>query len=519
MTRSGLIVETPREGRSGGEGEPVAGQGGVMGTGEGVVGRVLARVSREVGEDRFRRYFDPTTRVRVDGRVVDVSAASGFVADLLTRRLSEPLRRAASEELGEQGVEVRIHVEAPAVAEDSAPAAAARAAEGPSRRAETKPAGRGGVGPSRALRLRLDDFVVGESNRVAFGAAVRVGEGTYDLPGPLFLHGPCGVGKTHLLQGTALRFLERRPGAVVRYTTAEAFTNEYITAIRAGSMAAFRRSYRTVDLLCLDDVHFLSNKESTQRELLHTFDAAGLSRGRVVLASDEHPRAIASLSDQLASRFVAGAVIRVEPPEAGLRERLVRHVAARRGLSIEDGAVTLIAERAGAEGGPWAGGSVRDLEGCVARVEASALVMPELCPSGSIGLALARRALGLCESPGAGVPRPRRPIPLGHLVAEVCGALNVPAAEFTGRGRHKTVVLARELAVYLARRMTTQSFPEIARAFGRTNHSTALTAYQRFEKKVAAGEPAPGDLPPGLSGLTMGELAERVARRAVRSDE
>jgi chromosomal replication initiator protein len=177
--------------------------------------------------------------------------------------------------------------------------------------------------PRPTLQHRLDDFVVGLSNRLAYAGATRMAD--EDGPcAPLFVHGPSGVGKTHLLQGLAARFTERRPGAVVRYISAEAFTNEFITAVRAGKIDAFRKLYRKVDLLCIDDVHFFSNKDATQSELLFTLDAVGLEGSRLALASDEHPREIQKLSERLLSRFLAGAVVRVDTPDPALREKLVK---------------------------------------------------------------------------------------------------------------------------------------------------------------------------------------------------
>src|SRR5262249_7964579 len=156
----------------------------------------------------------------------------------------------------------------------------------------------------------------------------------------------CGLGKTHLLQGVARRLQEVRPSAVVRYTTGEAFTNEYIAAVRAGSgkCEQFRRAYRGVGLLCIDDVHFLANKQATQGELLHTFDAIDLSGARVALASDEHPRMVRSFSEALVSRFMSGAVVKLDFPERELRERMILAIAGRRGHTIDPAGVRLLAD-------------------------------------------------------------------------------------------------------------------------------------------------------------------------------
>ncbi|MEX2217487.1 MAG: DnaA/Hda family protein, partial [Phycisphaerales bacterium] len=369
------------------------------------------------------------------------------------------------------------------------------------------------------LRYRLHDYMVGDANRLAFGAAERLADpATPRTFSPLFIHGGCGLGKTHLLQGTAQRYREARPSAVVRYMTAEAFTNEYIGAIRSDRLDAFRKAYRSVELLCLDDVQFLSNKTATQAELLHTFDAIDLSGAKVALASDEHPRHVRKLSDALVSRFMSGMVVRLDPPEPALRERIVAHLAARRGMALEPAAVRLIASHHASRDG-----SVRDLEGVLVRLDALARLLPEsggANEGGAIGLLLVRKCLGLQEAEAGG--RLRRPVRMEAIIEEVCRTLHIEIGDFVGRGRHKRVVLARAVTTCLARALTTHSYPEIARAMGRPNHSTVITACQRITRQIERGE----SLPPGdwsATGLApdmpIGALCEQVRRDILRLPE
>lgn len=473
---------------------------------------ILARVFAEVGAERYARFFDDQARIRVAPGHLDVTVASGFAAQMLDRKFGDVLRRAASDsaacpERPGSPVEVRFRVDGGAFGRRDRSAAASPGAAP----ARNRPAPRPGRNPAHAApRHRLEHFVVGECNRLAFSAAEEFCRaGTAQRHPPLFIHGPCGVGKTHLLHGIASRWLERGNGAV-RCTTAEAFTNEFITAVRSNRIDAFRKSYRAVEVLCIDDVHFLSAKQGTQTELLHTFDALDMGGARVVLASDEHPRAIQKLSDSLASRFMAGMVVLVEEPEPALRERIIRALAAKRGLPIEDGAARLIASW---QGGPSGGGSVRDLEGLVTRVEAvSRLLAPAGAPA-AIDLQSVRRALGLGTT---GQVRPRlgarRPIRVDAIAAEVCRTLGVEYSDMCGRGRHARVVVARALTVWLSRRLTTMSFPEIARAMGRPNHSSVITSYRRIEGQLAA-DGVPG---PDLGGLSLRDLASQLESRLVR---
>jgi chromosomal replication initiator protein len=327
------------------------------------------------------------------------------------------------------------------------------------------------------------------------------------------------------LQGVVSRFLERNPGANVRYITAEAFTNDYISAVKNNRIDQFRKMYRRVDLLCIDDVHFLSNKEGTQNELLHTFDAIGMEGSRLVLASDEHPREIQKLSDRLRSRFMSGVVVRIEPPDGELRERLVRHLARRRSMVLEDAAVQLIAERSARSMGTLGGfgGSVREIDGLLIQVDAVHRLIPEVSSGGGIGAIVVRKALGLNENDKqpAGGNRLRRPIPIQTVTGEVCRGMSVDITELMGTGRHKRVVLARAICVQLARKLTTLSYPEIARGMGRPNHSTVITAHKRLADQLEGRLPLDPDSMQGVGtefrGLALSELIDELGKRVAQA--
>jgi chromosomal replication initiator protein len=443
-----------------------------------------------------------------EGRL-DVVVPTGFVADLIGRKFRDSILRAAREELDGSPVELTFSVDRSAFPGATTSDAAPRPESAPKAAAERSAA---------PVRYRLEDFIVGESNRLAYTAAERLAEP--DCPAsfsPLFIHGACGLGKTHLLQGVATRFRQKNPGAQVVYSSAEAFTNEYVAAVRSGRLDAFRRTYRAVALLCIDDVQFLSNKHSTQNELLHTFDAIGLEGARVVLASDEHPRRVRALSAALVSRFMAGMVVRLDPPEPALRERIVQRLAERRGLKLEPAAAALVAARCG--GSQGLGGSVRDIEGVITRIDAMRRLLPELAQGERAGLVLVRKALGL---DGGGAPAPGRslrPIRAEQIVEEVCRTLRVEQVELLGRGRHKRVVLARTLSAHLCRQLTTMSYPEIARALGRPNHSTVVTACKRIAEQIQRDEGLKlgPDGCPDLAGLTVRTLTDQVRDDVLRA--
>ena len=330
------------------------------------------------------------------------------------------------------------------------------------------------LGPrqSRAVTLRrLEDYVIGDSNRLAFAASEQLAQGAAEAPGILFLHGECGVGKTHLLQGICRRRSEYAPRQVVRYVTAEQFTNEYIAAVRDGSLEQFRKRLRRVDLLAIDDIHFFANKSATQAEFLHTIDAIDLSGARVALVSDEHPRHIRRFSQSLVSRFLSGMVVRVERPDRGTRSELVRRLARERGLDLTTAAEDLIAGRCA--------GSIREIEGSITRL--GALVELDGI-RGQIGPGTVERLLG-SEGPATSGSVPIR---LGSIVEAVCERLRVSREDLLGSGRHARTVVARGMVAHLARELTTHSFPEIARALGRDTHSAIHTAAKRLKALAEA---------------------------------
>jgi chromosomal replication initiator protein len=471
--------------------------------------RISRRLAEQVGPERFGRVFGDGTRLTLVGDTLDLGVDSAFMADWIGRRLHDDIEAAAASEAG-RPVRLRISVD-PGIRDrqprraldshregtaDHHPRRTPHAGEsrhqvGPGARSdagsEPRNAWRSNPVPScRSAsldleiglplddRYRLDRFVVGQTNRMAHASATRVvvpeEQGGWKL---LFLHGSCGVGKTHLLQGVARRFAEHHPGRRICYTTGERFTNQYIAALRENRIEAFRRALRRIDLLCLDDVHFLANKRATQDELLHTLKSIDLTGARLVIASDEHPQHITRIADHLVSRFMAGVVMGIDPPDEDLRQRLVDEFARRRGLQLAPAVASAVAHL------PFA--SPRELEGAVAKVDAvHQLVMTDggLTLNREVGMCTFRQAFPQPE------PRRRGPIKVTEILDRVSARIGVEVGDVLGSSRHRRVVAARSITSFLARRLTTLSFPEIAHAMGRPNHSTIVTATRRIEDKI-----------------------------------
>lgn len=490
--------------------------------------RVAVRLKHRIGQERFRAWFgSDAAQLRVDGDKLRVDSQNQFVANWIDRNFAGDLRMAAREALGD-GARVDVTVApAPSPArpgEERAPARQHDTDRTRQRRAssarpgdDSRPPHAPGhiTPPARHVTLRkLSDFVVGECNRLAFTAAGRVAESTHAPDtAALLIYGDCGVGKTHLLQGICERYAERtgRPDTV-RYITAEQFTNDYITAIRLNSLDDFRKEYRRLALLAIDDVHFLASKEGTQKEFLHTLDAIDLSGARIVLASDEHPRKIGQLNPSLVSRLVSRLVVRIEPPGRAMRLEIARRLAAQRGLTLLKSAADMIASRCT--------GSVRDIVGIVAQLAA----IQELTPGDDpveIGTLQIDRLIREHD------PLPRSgPVRLAAIVEAVCEHRGIDRSDLIGRGRHPRVVLGRGLVAYLARDLTSHSYPEIACALGRSCHSTVHAADRRISAMVATAKNRDGSASlashgngnPGPAEVErmIEELRSRILRQPAR---
>ncbi len=455
-------------------------------------------------------------RFHIERDTVEVRTENPFIAHWIRTNFVDSIRDSAKSALGRAcHVSVSVPERTGAGAQESESVSAKRSDWAGKGEGRTHDHGRtshgashaaGARGRHRATRRaasfrRLEDFIVGETNRLAYAAVCSVADlETASFPMPVFIYGPCGVGKTHLLQGVVRRISESGSGRTnVRYVTAEQFTNEYIAAVRQNALESFRRAVRRLDLLAIDDVHFLSNKARTQNEFLHTLDAISMIGARVIIASDSPPSQIRQISTALLSRLQAGMVARIDLPDRDTRRTLVDRLASKHGLRLTPSAAELLIARCV--------GSVRQIEGTMVKVAAVRSLMSaesigrrENVEEELISPALVERILDESHSPRA------VPVRMPEILDTVCETLKVCRADLFGNGRHHLVVLARSLAAYLGREMTTLSFPEIAAALGRRNHSTIHTADQRMRRQLETGATV------RLNGQAENSLHELVAR-------
>ncbi len=321
-------------------------------------------------------------------------------------------------------------------------------------------------------KLTFDQFVIGDSNRLAHAAALAVAEIPAHTYNPLFICGPPGVGKTHLLSSIASLLSSHSPDLVVRYTTGEAFTNEFIQALSEHRTDVFKAHFRDLDVLLVDDVQFLERKTRTEEEFFHTFNAIYDGGRQLVLACDRPPRNLQALEDRLRERFASGLVADIEPPDLATRLTILRKRAAHDELTVDDDAVLqLIATRIDDH--------IRALEGAQIRVVAfSSLtgrpITPELTQEVLDGLYPA-----LAASASSRVPS------LADITAAACHHFDLTPAELVSSSRAPRIAWPRQIAMYLARELTASSLPAIGRHFGGRDHTTVLHACRRTSSRMS----------------------------------
>ena len=323
-------------------------------------------------------------------------------------------------------------------------------------------------------KLTFDQFVIGDSNRLAHAAALTVAEMPSDAYNPLFICGPPGVGKTHLLSAIANLLAAHNPGLTVRATTGESFTNEFLGALGGRSTEGFKARFRDVDVLLVDDVQFLERKAKTEEEFFHTFNALHDGGRQVVLTSDRPPRDLQALEDRLRERFEAGLVADVAPPDLATRLAILRKRAQHDGVRLADeAALETIAEHVQS--------NVRALEGALIRVVAFSSLTGR-----PLNSELAREVLASLYPQPSAPGRSRRSI--AEIQEATCRHFGLSSSELLSSKRTARVAWPRQVAMYLSRELTGASLPAIGREFGGRDHTTVLHACRRTSARLASDE-------------------------------
>jgi chromosomal replication initiator protein len=485
--------------------------------------RLARAIAQRVGAQRFHVWFNNSTRLDLKHDGLEIAVPNDFISEWIGKNFTRPIQEAANEVLGGPLV-LRFSV-VPQLFEvggggenqnldddeDDAPAPAARPIASavhaaavaeqvkripvrpsvpPPQRMPQRPAA-----PAANLRLRheIETFVVGHGNQLAYNAALYVAEFPGAQYNPLFIHGGCGLGKTHLLQGLCRRFQQHHPTKRWTYLTGEEFTNEFLTNLRSNKLDVFRRRLRDLDLLVIDDVHFLGGKKATQEEFLHTFNAIEAMGKQVVMASDSHPKMIEEFGESLVNRFVSGMVVRVDPPNFATRCEILRSLALRTGFVLSDEVTGWISRRVTQ--------NVRELEGAITRMAAHVRMTGR-----EPDVAMAQEALGDLDRQLVVPVKPEA------ILQAICNYFGVETKDLMSGRRQRTISLARSVAMYLVRKTAKLSFPEIGHRMGKRNHSTVISACRRIEMAVLRNEAL-------VWTSAVGERTEEAAELVQRLEE
>jgi chromosomal replication initiator protein len=447
-------------------------------------GQVRAALLKRVGRSSYQRWIEPLEFRDMRDGVARFGVPTNFFRDWVTRNFSEQIRQ----QMLIAGVAVnRIEFTVEALPEAANLAVSPpedQAGPPPPARPAAMPRGPAGNGemPGGALdpRCTFDSFVVGKPNELAHAAARRVAEGGPIMFNPLFLHGGVGLGKTHLMHAIANEVMLRRPQVRVLYLSAEMFMYRFVQALREKQIMSFKELFRSVDMLMVDDVHFFAGKDSTQEEFFHTFNALVDQQKQIVISADRSPGEIKGLEERISSRLQSGLVADLHPPDYELRlgilqTRVEYYRRQYADLRVAPGVIEFIAHRVAS--------NVRTLEGAMQRLFAFAsLVRREI-------------TLDLTQDCLSDILRQSdRKVTLDEILRKVAEHYNIRLADLAGPKRTRAIARPRQVAMYLAKRLTPRSLPEIGRRFGGRDHTTILHGVKRIEELMATDSQLADDI-------------------------
>lgn len=424
----------------------------------------LVQLEAALSPQLFETWVRPLKLVRIDRDLVVLEVPNRFVLDWVRDNYAKLIQQVLAD-LSAVSYRLQINIASadrklPAGVDASAPAPVREAAP---RQGETIPQGNWQSDIHLNRKYTFDEFVSGSSNQFAFAAAMAVANNPATTYNPLFIYGGVGLGKTHLVNAIGNAILKKSPATRVCYYTSEKFTNELINSIRYNRMDEFHKKFRSMDVLLIDDIQFIAGKERTQEEFFHTFNTLYESHKQIVVTSDKFPKEIPGLEERLRSRFEWGLIADIQPPDTETKQAILQKKAEQNKISLPPD-VSLFLANASCS-------NVRELEGYLIRLGAYASLT-----SISINLETARNVLKdiLIER--------NREMTVDEIIKRVGAHYNVKVSDLKSPKRLKAVVLPRQIAMYLARQLTSSSYPEIGERFGGKDHSTIIHAIRKVEK-------------------------------------
>lgn len=415
--------------------------------------QVLKRLALEVPPAWHERFLRPLSPLSLDGRVARLGVPGKFVHDWVRERYLTTLEEMLSDELGE-AISIDLQFEANERAKITAVAEIALA--NPIEEPRFRP----------VEKYRFDTFVIGQSNRLAVAGAKAVAAEPGQKFNPLFIYGPSGLGKTHLLHSIARETLARDPGFNLVYMTAQQFSEEYVQAVQSNRIEQFRRGQRQVELWLLDDIQLVAGRERTQEEIFHTFNYLHSLGKQIVLTSDRPPRDLHFMEDRLRSRFESGLVADIQLPDTETRSAIVLTKAKQEDILLETDVALLLAERVP--------GNIRKLEGALTKlaVQASMDNLP-------ISVALAEEMVERYYRGGT-TAKPS----FDRVVDRVGKHYDIPTDDITGLSRKAPIVNARHIAIYIYREITGDSWKHIGTLFGDRDHTSMMHGYNKISEAM-----------------------------------
>jgi chromosomal replication initiator protein len=433
----------------------------------------LGELQVSLSPANYETWLRDTQLVDVEEQRFRIAVPNGFAKDWLETRYRSLISQTLARIVG-YSVQVEFVVGASATEPDGATDAAEPAAPTPpaSQHVRVEPTRVGGEGGATNInpRYTFSNFIVGSANRLAHAASLSVAERPGHAYNPLFLYGGVGLGKTHLMHAIGNQVIARFPRKRVVYATSEKFTNEFITSIQQGKIDEFRARYRRIDLLLIDDIQFIADKERTQEEFFHTFNAIHEDGKQIVLSSDRPPKAILTLEERLRSRFEWGLIADLTAPDLETRIAILRAKAEEGAVPITSDVIEFIARKVVS--------NIRELEGALNRIVAYASMgaMP-------IGIELAQAVLSnVLYNPKKRQVTPER---IARVVSEY---YSVPMDVLQGQKRDKAIVMPRQIAMFLMREETDVSLLRIGAELGHRDHSTVLHACDKINREVAVND-------------------------------